>query len=132
MSPDKPGMYGSRSSSGRTERNSAWTKAVRALLGGTRKDVKRSAPAHSFPFLPAGCLLRQLDPVARDQVHYIIRQICSHLDGQRLVLDELRKMRSLHMDCDLATFLDGTGLDLDDVYANNRCWSDSFSRQPDC
>jgi len=39
-------------------------------------------------------------------------------------VEELRSLRSGGMDFDLATFLHESGLELEDVYDGNRCWSD--------
>jgi hypothetical protein len=39
-------------------------------------------------------------------------------------VDELRSLRQVRPDIGLAEFLDESGLDLDDLYANNRSWSD--------
>jgi len=88
----------------------------RALLGGSRRNVERQVE-HGFPFLPAGCHL-ELDPVARDVVLRSIREaIPTRWPEPR---DELRALG----DVTLATFVAETGLELEDVYAGNRSWSE--------
>ena len=91
-------------------------RKLRALLGGSRRDVERQV-AHGFPFLPGGCHM-ELDRVAKDVVLRSIRQAIP--SDWRAKCDELRSLG----DVSLSTFLDETGLDLEDVYANNRSWSE--------
>ena len=70
-----------------------------------------------FPFLPAGCHM-ELDPVARDIVLRSIREaIPSDWKAKR---EELRSLG----DVSLATYLEETGLELEDVYASNHSWSE--------
>ncbi len=88
----------------------------RALLGVSRFELVRQIE-RSFPFLPAGCHL-ELDPVARDVVLASIRSAVPSNWRQRV--DELRSIG----DVSLAQFLAESGLDLDDVYANNRSWTE--------
>ena len=90
-------------------------RRYRALLGGSRRDVERQIE-NDFPFLPSGCHM-ELDPVARDIVLRSIRQAIP--SDWRAKCDELRSLG----DVDLATYLQETGLELEDVYANNRSWS---------
>ena len=90
-------------------------RKLRALLGGTRREVERQVE-RDFPFLPSGCHM-ELDPVARDIVLRSIRQAIP--SDWRAKCDELRSLG----DVSLATYLQETGLDLEDVYANNRNWS---------
>ena len=88
---------------------------LRALLGGTRRDVERQVE-RDFPFLPSGCHM-ELDPVAREIVLRSIREAIP--SDWRAKCDELRSLGNVS----LATYLDETGLELEDVYANNRSWS---------
>jgi superfamily II DNA or RNA helicase/HKD family nuclease len=88
----------------------------RALLGGTRRDVEQQVE-RNFPFLPAGCHL-ELDPVARDVVLSSVRNALPARWPERVA--ELTAIG----DVGLATFLSETGLELDDIYANNRSWSE--------
>jgi superfamily II DNA or RNA helicase/HKD family nuclease len=92
-------------------------RRLRALLGGTRQDLISSVE-HDFPFLPAGCHM-QLDPVARDIVLDSIRQAVPSRWSAKV-----EELRALGPDTTLATYLDESGLDLDDVYAGDRSWSD--------
>jgi superfamily II DNA or RNA helicase len=88
---------------------------LRALLGGTRRDVERQVE-RGFPFLPSGCHM-ELDPVAREIVLRSIRQAIP--SDWRAKCDELRSLGNVS----LATYLEETGLELEDVYAANRSWS---------
>ena len=87
----------------------------RALLGGSRQDLQRQID-RDFPFLPAGCHF-ELDPVARDVVLASIRNAIPTRWPERIA-----ELRSLG-DVNLSTFLAHSGLELVDVYANNRSWS---------
>ena len=101
---------------GNHRREFRFDRRLRALLGGSRRDVERQV-ANDFPFLPAGCHM-ELDPVAREIVLRSIREaIPSDWKGRR---EELRSLG----DVSLATYLEETGLELEDVYANNRSWSE--------
>jgi Domain of unknown function (DUF3427) len=87
----------------------------RRMLGRTRREIERDV-AEDFPYLPAGCQMK-LDPVAKKIV----------LDNIRTALptrwpERMRELRELG-DVTLATYLDETGLDLDDVYQGG----DSFT-----
>lgn len=91
-------------------------RRLRALLGGTRRDVEAQVE-QDFPFLPAGCSL-QLDPVARDIVLRSLRDaIPSTWQSQ------VRELRSLG-DVGLRQFLLETGLDIGDVYRSGRSWTE--------
>jgi superfamily II DNA or RNA helicase/HKD family nuclease len=88
----------------------------RALLGGSRHDLQREVD-RDFPFLPAGCHF-ELDPVARKVV----------LDSIRNAIptrwtDQVAELRSIG-DVSLPKFLERSGVELDDIYANNRSWSE--------
>lgn len=88
----------------------------RALLGGSRLDIQRQVE-RNFPFLPAGCHI-DLDPVAQEVVLASIKSAVPSNWPQRVA--ELK----LIGDVDLAPFLAESGLELDDVYANNRSWTE--------
>lgn len=106
---------------GHHRREFRFDRRLRALLGGSRKDVVDQIE-RGFPFLPAGCHM-ELDPVARDIVLDNIRQsIPSHWSAK---VEELTALaRTTGPDITLARYLDATDLDLEDVYAGNRSWSD--------
>ncbi len=91
----------------------------RALLGGTRRDVDQ-AVSDGFPFLPPGCHM-ELDRVAQDIVLRSIREaVPSRWPAKVQELRELHRERGA---VTLAQYLAETGLELADVYANNRSWS---------
>lgn len=92
----------------------------RALLRVSRGDLVEGVKS-GFPFLPSGCSF-QLDRVAQKVVLESIRQAIPSTWPQRVV--ELRKHAADGYLPTLAAFLHETGLDLDDVYANGRSWSD--------
>jgi hypothetical protein len=101
---------------GNHRREFRFDRRLRALLGGSRKDVER-AVQNDFPFLPAGCHM-ELDPVARDIVLRSIREaIPSDWKARR---EELRSLGDVR----LAMYLNETGLELEDVYASNHTWSE--------
>lgn len=95
-------------------------RRYRALLGGTRRDVERAVQMQ-FPFLPAGCNM-QLDEKAAEVV---LRSLREAIPSQwKAKVDELRSLRLARPNVGLADYLEETGLDLDDLYANSRSWSD--------
>ena len=100
---------------GNHRREFRFDRRFRALLGGSRRDLERQVE-NDFPFLPAGCHM-ELDPVAQDIVLRSIRQAIP--SDWRAKCDELRALGNVS----LTTYLEETGLDLEDVYANNRSWS---------
>jgi superfamily II DNA or RNA helicase/HKD family nuclease len=93
----------------------------RALLGGTRSDVER-AVNDGFPFLPAGCHM-ELDRVASSIVLRSLREAIPTRWPAKV--EELRSLRAARgRDISLREYLAETGLELTDVYAGNRTWSD--------
>jgi hypothetical protein len=88
----------------------------KALLGGSRHDLQQQID-RNFPFLPAGCHF-ELDPVARDVVLSSIRNAIPTRWQERVA--ELKATG----DVSLSRFLELSGLELEDIYANNRSWSE--------
>jgi hypothetical protein len=101
---------------GNHRREFRFDRKLRALLGGTRREVERQVE-RAFPFLPSGCHM-ELDPVARDIVLRSIRQAIP--SDWRAKCDELLSLGNVS----LATYLEETGLELEDIYANNKSWSE--------
>ena len=95
-------------------------RRLRALLGGTRKELIEQIDA-GFPFLPAGCHM-ELDPVAADVVLKSIRGAVP--SKWREKIEALLAASSDGGDCSLAHYLESVGLELEDVYSGNRSWSD--------
>jgi len=91
-----------------------------ALLGGHRRELEKQVQ-DAFPFLPAGCH-RELDRVAREVVLASIRNAVPSRWSAKV--DELRALAATHPDLTLATYLERTGLDLEDLYAGGKSWSD--------
>ena len=90
------------------------------ILGGTRRELSKQVQ-EGFPFLPAGCHM-ELDRVATDRVLQSIRDAVP--DGWRRKVEELQRLAAGRRRVPLAEFLKQTGLALDDIYADKRCWSD--------
>jgi superfamily II DNA or RNA helicase/HKD family nuclease len=95
-------------------------RRFRALLGGTRKELTTQVQA-GFPFLPAGCHM-ELDRVAADIVLESIRTAVPSRWAERVQI--LRQLTANGSDCSLARYLEETGLELEDIYAGNKSWSD--------
>lgn len=100
---------------GQQRKEFRFDRRFRAMLGRSRTEVERDVEA-GFPFLPAGCHL-ELDRVAREIVLANIRNALPTRWPQRVA-----ELRSLG-DVDLATYLEATGLELNDVYRNDTSWT---------
>ena len=92
---------------------------LRALLGGSRKDIERQVE-QGFPFLPAGCHM-ELEPKAQDVV---LRSLRTSLPSRWPAKVEELRSQSICGRASLRGFVDGSGLDLEDVYAGGKSWSD--------
>ncbi len=101
---------------GNQHRRFRFDQRFRALLRGTRRDVI-AAIEQDFPLLPPGCHV-ELDRVARDIVLANVRAALPTRWPERVA-----ELRSLG-DVGLAEFLAASGLEPDDVYANNRSWTE--------
>jgi superfamily II DNA or RNA helicase len=97
-----------------------YDRRFRALLGGGRSDVARAVET-GFPFLPAGCHM-ELDPVATDRVLQSIKRAVPARWADKAA--ELRDLARAKPDISLGGFLAASSLELDDVYAGDRSWSD--------
>lgn len=83
----------------------------RRMLGRTRRELEEDIVG-DFPYLPPGCSL-QLDRVAKEVVLDNIRNALP-----RRWPDQVRELRTLG-DVPLGTYLNETGLELDDVYVRH-------------
>jgi superfamily II DNA or RNA helicase len=97
-----------------------YDRRFRALLGGTRKDLERQI-ADGFPFLPAGCHM-ELDRVASKIVLENVKQAVPTRWTTRVA--ELRGMAADGKDVSIGAYLAETGVELDDIYAGNRSWTE--------
>jgi superfamily II DNA or RNA helicase/HKD family nuclease len=88
----------------------------RAIVGGTRRSIEREIE-RGFPSLPSGCVI-QLDRQAHASVLANIRAQLGA--GARALVEDLR---GLGPSTTLAAFCEAAGVDLEDVYANGRCWT---------
>lgn len=91
-----------------------------ALLGGTRKQIERQIES-GFPYLPSGCHM-QLDAVATRWVLDNIRRSLPSRWGDKA--RELQRVAETSHGVSLEAFLDQSGLELEDVYSGDHCWSD--------
>ncbi len=96
-----------------------YDRRLRALLGGSRKHVEQQVE-EGFPFLPAGCHM-ELESKARDIVLASIRSAVPSRFAERA--EELARLDKEGRGS-LAAFIEDSGLELEDIYANNRSWSD--------
>ncbi len=107
---------------GHHRREFRFDRKLRALLGGSRKDVEQQVK-QGFPFLPAGCHM-ELDRIASEIVLKSIREATPTQWTRRV--EELRSLASTGEKPSLHAFLDHSGLELEDVYpkSGNGGWSD--------
>jgi superfamily II DNA or RNA helicase/HKD family nuclease len=105
---------------GQHRREFKYDQRFRALLGGTRKQVITQIES-GFPFLPAGCHM-ELDRIASEIVLASVRNAVPSIWRDKIAaLQQMVASGATHI---LATYLEESGLELDDIYANNRSWSD--------
>jgi superfamily II DNA or RNA helicase/HKD family nuclease len=95
-------------------------RRLRALLGGARSEVAAQVE-QGFPFLPAGCHM-ELDRVASDIVLASIRGAVPSRWSAKV--EELRSLAKGAAAFPLADFLEKSGLELEDIYAGDKSWSD--------
>lgn len=95
-------------------------RRLRALLGGTRSEVAAQVE-QGFPFLPAGCHM-ELDAVASEIVLASIRGAVPSRWSAKV--EELRAHAKRAAEPSLRGFLAETGLEIEDVYAGGKSWSD--------
>ena len=101
---------------GRHRREFRFDLRYRRLLGRTRRQLEDDI-RDNFPYLPAGCHM-ELDRVAQEIVLKSIRQSLPVVWNRRV--QELQSMG----DVPLATYLEETGLDIQDIYRNNHTWTE--------
>ena len=106
---------------GQHRREFRFDRRFQALLGGSRSDLVNQIQG-GFPFLPTGCHM-ELDRIAQERVLANIRAAVPATLPARVA-----DLRAFGRDVNLATYLEGSGLELDDVYANNSSWSDLRQR----
>jgi superfamily II DNA or RNA helicase/HKD family nuclease len=95
-------------------------RTLRALLGGSRRDIEQQV-RQGFPLLPVGCAI-DLDKKSSEVILSSIRNALPSRWAEKV--EELKSLAGSNPTMDLKEFLTESGLDLDDVYANNRSWSD--------
>ena len=95
---------------GQVRREYRYDVRYRALLGGTRHQVRRAVEA-DFPLLPPGCALK-LDRIAKETV---LRNLKEAVRNARARLAD--DLRALGPDTRLRGFMRDAGAELDDIYA---------------
>ena len=95
---------------GQVRREYRYDVRYRALLGGTRQQVRRAVEA-DFPLLPPGCALK-LDRIAKEKV---LRNLKEAVQNARARLAD--DLRALGPETRLSGFLRDAGVELDDIYA---------------
>ena len=105
---------------GRQHQDFRFDVKLRALLGGTRKQVEQQVK-DNFPYLPAGCHM-ELDRVASEIVLNSIKQ--SVPNRWMAKVQELRLLAAANTDVSIAEFLNETGLDLEDIYTSSKSWTE--------
>lgn len=105
---------------GHHRREFSFDRRLRSLLGGSRQQLIEQVE-QGFPLLPSGCHMA-LEGVARERVLQSLRDAVPR--GLVGMANELRSMRQAGLSISLADFLVHSGLDLEDVYAHGRCWSE--------
>lgn len=105
---------------GHHRREFRFDRRLGALLGGTRREILAQVE-QGFPFLPAGCHM-ELDRVAADIVLRSIRAAVPEHWAAKVA--ELRALVATVPSPSLGQYLDAADLDLEDVYAGSRSWSD--------
>jgi len=91
-----------------------------ALLGLSRRALIEQA-TQDFPFLPAGCHL-QLEGKAKEIVLANLKSVVPQ--GWSAKVREVQQLAQGGAAPSLASFLHETGIDLEDLYVGNKCWSD--------
>ena len=105
---------------GRHRAEFSFDRRLRALFGGNRKQLIAQVE-QDFPYLPSGCHIA-FEGVARERVLASLKDALPRSLAR--MAEHVRRMRAEGVQVTLASFLDRTGLELDDVYANARCWND--------
>lgn len=105
---------------GRHRQEFRFDRRLIALLGGTRRELERQVEK-GFPLLPAGCHM-QLDRVAQGIVLESLRQAIPSQWPSRV--EALRQLAVRVPDPSLASYLEETGLEPEDIYSGNRSWSE--------
>lgn len=99
-------------------------RQLMGLLRCSRRQLEEQV-RDNFPLLPAGCHM-ELDRVASDIVLRSIRNaLPSDLTAK---VEELRRQMAGGATPAMAEYLAESGLELDDLYAAGRCWTDLLER----
>lgn len=105
---------------GQQHREFRFDRTWRALLGGTRRELQE-AVSTGFPYLPAGCEIH-LDRRSSEIILDSIRNALPSTTVARA--SELRAHCTAGHPATLTSFLQHSGIDLEDIYASGRSWSD--------
>lgn len=89
-----------------------------ALTGIPRAKLAKELQT-GFPFLPSGCVL-QLDPVVAEQVLAGLKRA---IVSRATLVRELQQLAAQSGEVTLASFLEQTGREVEDVYGGNEGWT---------
>ena len=109
---------------GQVRREYRYDIRYRALLGGTRHQIRRAVEA-DFPLLPPGCALK-LDRIAKDTVLHNLREAVQN--SRARLADDLR---ALGPETRLGDFMRKAGVELEEIYAQPRtghCFTELHQR----
>lgn len=109
---------------GQVRREYRYDIRYRALLGGTRHQIRRAVEA-DFPLLPPGCALK-LDRIAKDTVLHNLREAVQN--SRARLADDLR---ALGPKTRLRDFMRKAGVELEEIYAQPRagqCFTELHQR----
>ncbi len=104
---------------GNAHRKFRFDARFRAIVGGTRRSVQHEIE-RGFPSLPSGCFI-QLDRQSREAVLQNIQDALGI--GRRGLIEDLQELARQRGDVDLATFLEESRTDLEDLYSGGWSWS---------
>ncbi|UTA46864.1 DUF3427 domain-containing protein [Simiduia sp. 21SJ11W-1] len=105
---------------GMHRREFRFDKRLIALLGGSRKFVQ-SQVENAFPYLPAGCHM-ELDKKASQIVLESLKSALPSRWNDKV--EELRSLIAAGFSPSIETYLYETGMELTDIYASQKSWSD--------
>jgi superfamily II DNA or RNA helicase/HKD family nuclease len=105
---------------GQHRREFRFERRLGALVRGTRQQLEEQVKS-GFPLLPAGCHL-ELDRIATEVVLESIRAATPGRWSAKV--QELKALAAADPAPTLARYLDETGLELEELYDEGRCWSD--------
>ncbi len=105
---------------GHANRRFRFDRRFRAIVGGTRRQIERHVK-EGFPFLPSGCSIH-LDRHAQEAVLENIRSTLGA--GYKSLVEDVRALARQQGTATLRAFVEEAGVELEDIYAGGRCFTD--------